>query len=156
MPIEQRPANLVVLAGPNGSGKTTFFERYLAKWNIPFINPDVIAKQMAPQDPAGIALRAARVAESEERFLTTGQSFINEGIRPDPNLLKEARERSFCTRVIFICVESPELNASRVIHGLAQGGHLVPLEATAARYDRALNSLAEAAQLADQLLLVDK
>ena len=156
MTSEPRPPNLVALAGPNGSGKSTFFEIHLAKWNTPFLNRDVIAMRIAPWNPAGAALRAARVAEAQRwRFLEVGQSFVTEGIRPDPKLLMEATARGFFTRVVFICVESPELNVSRVIYRISRQGHSVPLEAVVARYDRALKSLPEAARVAGQLLLVD-
>jgi predicted ABC-type ATPase len=101
-----RLPNFVVLAGPNGSGKTTFFERYLAKWEAPFVNPDVIAKQIAPNDPSGAALRAARIADNQRRELLIEKvSFITEGIRPDAKLLLEAKERGYFTRVVFVCVE---------------------------------------------------
>ena len=151
-----RSPNLIVLAGPNGSGKSTFFDRHLAKWKLVFVNPDIIAKQIAPEDPSGAAFRATRIAEEQRRgFLESGQSFITEGIRPDLKLLIEAKDRGYFTRVVFVCLNSPEINVSRVVHRVSEGGHSVPLGAVVARYPRALNSLPEAAQIADQLLLVD-
>lgn len=145
-----------MLAGPNGSGKSTFFAKRLAKWNVPFVNPDVIAKEIAPQDPAGAALRAARIAEDQRRqFLDEHVSFITEGIRPDPKLLIDAKNRGYLTRVVFVCVESPDLNVSRVRLRVLQGGHSVPEDAIVARYDRSLKSLPEAVQIADQVLLFD-
>lgn len=142
MSAKSRPPNLVVLAGPNGSGKSTFFDRHLAKWNLPFVNPDVIAKYIAPLDPSGAALRAARIADDQrKKLLDEGVPFATEGIRPDPYLLRQAKDRGFFTRVIFICVKSSDLNVSRVIHRVLQGGHSVPEGAIVARYDRALKSL---------------
>ena len=44
---------------------------------------------------------------------------------------------------------------SRVVHRVLRGGHSVPEGTIVARYDRALKSLPEASQLADQLLLFD-
>jgi predicted ABC-type ATPase len=161
MDAEQRaayagPPKLTVLAGPNGSGKSTFFARHLAKWGLPFVNPDVIAKSIAPDDPAGAALRAAQTAESQRRrLLEEGVSFMTEGIRPDPKLLRGAKKRGYFTRVLFVCVKSPDINVARVIIRVSQGGHSVPEDAIVARYDRALKSLPDAAQLADQLLLID-
>ena len=58
-----RPPNLIFLAGPNGSGKSTFFDRRLAKWNLAFVNPDVIAKEIAPEDPSGAAFRANAITK---------------------------------------------------------------------------------------------
>jgi len=151
-----RAPELVVLAGPNGSGKSTFFDRRLAKWDLPFVNPDIIAKQIAPLDPSGAALRAARIADEERgKLLAEGVPFVTEGIRPDPRMLEEAKDRGYYTRVIFICVKSPDLNVARVSFRVLQGGHSVPEDAIVARYARSLSSLPEAVRIADQVLLFD-
>ncbi len=156
MPDKSRPPELIILAGPNGSGKSTFFDRRLAKWALPFVNPDNIAKDIAPLDPSGAALRAARIADDQrKKFLEGRTSFVSEGIRPDPKLLKEAKDLGFFIRVVFICVGSSNLNVSRVRFRVLQGGHSVPEDAIVARYDRSLKSLPGASQLADQLLLFD-
>ncbi len=156
MPDKLRPPNFVVLAGPNGSGKSTFFAQRLAKWKLPFINPDVIAKEIAPLDPSGAALRVSRIADSKRReLLAQGASFVTEGIRPDPKLVDEAKARGYFTRVVFVCVSSPNLNVLRVRLRILQGGHSVPEDAIVARYARALQSLPQMSQLADQLLLFD-
>lgn len=67
----------------------------------------------------------------------------------------EAKDRGYFTRVVFVCLNSPEINVSRVVHRVSEGGHSVPLGAVVARYPRALDSLPQAAQISDQLLLVD-
>ena len=151
-----RPPNLIFLAGPNGSGKSTFFDRRLAKWNLTFVNPDLIAKEIDPADPSGAAFRANAITKAQRmRLLESGESFVTEGIRPDLKLIEEAKKRGYYTRVIFVCVKSPALNVTRVKLRVSEGGHSVPLGAVVARYPRALESLPEAAQIADQLLLVD-
>ncbi len=147
---------LVVLAGPNGSGKSTFYAHRLAKWNLPFINPDEIAKELALSDPAQAAFRAFREAISRRsQLLSEGRSFATEGIRPDPGLLKEAAAQGYLTRVVFVCTEAPGLNVDRVAYRVTQGGHHVEPKAVEARYHRALESLPEAVALAQQLLLFD-
>jgi predicted ABC-type ATPase len=151
-----RPPDFIVLAGPNGSGKSTFFNRRLAKWDLPFVNPDIIAKEIAPFDPSGAALRASRIADEERaKLLAQGVPFVTEGIRPDPRLLKEAKDRGYYTRVLFVCVTSPDLNVARVSLRVLQGGHSVPEDAIVARYARSVKSLPEAVQIADQVLLFD-
>ena len=151
-----RPPNLIFLAGPNGSGKSTFYDRRLAKWKLAFVNPDVIAKQVAPEDPSGAAFRANAITKAQRiRLLESGESFVTEGIRPDLKLIEEAKKHGYYTRVIFVCVKSPNINVTRVKLRVSEGGHSVPLGAVVARYPRALNSLPEAAKIADQLLLVD-
>ena len=43
---------LWVVAGPNGTGKSTLANKYLAG-RLPIVNPDVIAQALAPTDPHG-------------------------------------------------------------------------------------------------------
>lgn len=154
--LPERRTELVVLAGPNGSGKSTVFQTFLAKWNLPFVNPDEIAKTLAPGDPNQVAFRAFREAMARRvQLLDARQSFVTEGIRPDPALLRDAAARGYFTRVVFVCMESPELNVRRVALRVSQGGHNIPSKTVEARYPRALESLPEAVRLADQLILVD-
>ena len=44
---------LLILAGPNGSGKTTFYQRLAAQDSslacLPFVNADIIAQQLAAE-----------------------------------------------------------------------------------------------------------
>jgi len=42
---------LWVLAGGNGAGKTTFYNLYLAKYGISFVNADLIAKDLNSVNP---------------------------------------------------------------------------------------------------------
>ena len=154
-PLVRRP-NLVILAGPNGSGKSTVFERHLRKWSLPFVNRDVIAKGLDADNPDKAALRALRVASSQQReLLKRRQGFVTESIRPDPDLIREAREVGYKTRVLFICLETPDMNMARVRNRVARGGHSVPPGAILARYDRAIASAVQAVQQTEQLLIVD-
>ena len=155
LPLDSR-LNLVALVGPNGSGKSTFFRRFLAKWNLPFVNPDEIAKQLGLADPTQAAFRAFREAtKRRNQLLADGRSFVTEGIRPDPGFLKEAAAKGWFTRVLFVCTNAPAINIDRVAYRVEHGGHHVDPKAVEARYYRSLESLPEAAAIASQLILFD-
>jgi predicted ABC-type ATPase len=53
---------LHVIAGPNGAGKTTFASRFLPAYtnSAEFVNADVIAARISPDDPEKAAIRAGR------------------------------------------------------------------------------------------------
>ena len=95
----ERP-QLVVIAGSNGAGKTTFYEAYLDAVPLPFVNSDRIAKQIAPDDPAHVAYEAARIADQVRRsLLDERRSFIMETVFSDPEgdelaFLREATDAS--------------------------------------------------------------
>ena len=55
---------LIVLAGSNGAGKSTYYRAALSNTGLPFINADELAVAMRPADPGAVAYEAMRVAES--------------------------------------------------------------------------------------------
>jgi predicted ABC-type ATPase len=57
-PLDQRPV-LVALAGPNGSGKTTFYHAHLKPCGLPLVNADVLARELN-LDPYAAAKLVAR------------------------------------------------------------------------------------------------
>lgn len=69
---------LHLLAGPNGSGKTTFYEHVLKPvTGLPFVNADVIARKRWPGSDQDHSYEAAQIAaDQRESLITSGQSFI--------------------------------------------------------------------------------
>ncbi len=57
------PPKIVIIAGPNGSGKTTFAEEFLLREaECPeFINADLIARGLSPFQSDRVAARAGRI-----------------------------------------------------------------------------------------------
>jgi predicted ABC-type ATPase len=51
---------LTIVAGANGSGKSTLTKLFTD--NIPIIDPDAIAREIAPEQPESAALAAGRKA----------------------------------------------------------------------------------------------
>ena len=106
----ERP-QLVVIAGSNGAGKTTFYEAYLDAVPLPFVNSDRIAKQIAPDDPAHVAYEAARIADQVRRsLLDERRSFIMETVFSDPEgdelaFLREATDAGYA--VVLLLVGAP-------------------------------------------------
>ena len=67
---EQRP-QLRIIAGPNGSGKTTFVRTFLPRYAAVrnFVNADLIAAGLSPFAPETVALAAGRLMLAEIRRL---------------------------------------------------------------------------------------
>ena len=55
--------NVYVIAGPNGSGKTTFATMFLPDYaKCPnFVNADLIAQGLAPFEPRSAAIKAGKL-----------------------------------------------------------------------------------------------
>lgn len=152
---------LLVLAGPNGAGKSTFYELFLRQTGLRFVNADLIARVIAPEDPLAAGYAAAAAAEVERRaLLAAHQSFCMETVFSDPmgaklSLLREAREAGFEVRMIFIGLASVALSEARVVQRVLAGGHDVPSEKLIARYPRTLSNLKRALEGVDALELYD-
>jgi len=67
-----------IIAGPNGSGKTTFARMFLPDYvNCPnFVNADLIAQGLAPFEPRSAAIKAGRlVLQQIHEFSGRGVDF---------------------------------------------------------------------------------
>jgi len=61
--------NVYIIAGPNGSGKTTFASKFLPEYvKCPnFVNADMIAQGLAPFGPRSAAIKAGNLVLQPER-----------------------------------------------------------------------------------------
>lgn len=152
---------LVVLAGPNGAGKSTFFELFLRSTGIRFVNADVIARAIRPDDPMAVSLQAAEAADVVRHSLVElGESFCMETVFSDPvgaklGFIQHAKSRGYRVVLVFVGLASAELSQARVIQRVAEGGHDVPDEKIFARYPRSLRNLERALGLADEARIFD-
>lgn len=142
---------LIVIAGPNGSGKTTVTRqlREHKAWlaGVEVINPDEIAQQRfgdwnAPAD----VRKAARAAASErESLLAKGRSLAFETVfsaSDKIDFILRAKAVGYFVRFLFVSTDHPAINASRVARRVMEGGHTVPIEKIVARYAKSIANAA--------------
>ena len=151
---------LWIMAGPNGSGKTTFARRHLVG-RLPIVNPDEIARELNPARPftPENAIKAGRLAlEQQERLLAEHRSFALEttfsGNR-ELAFMRAAKAEGYKVNLIFICTGSPLISTGRIALRTEDGEHFVPREDVERRYHRSLGNLAEGVALADRAWLID-
>lgn len=146
-------SQLIVLAGPNGAGKSTFYDAFLAESPLLFLNADLLAAE------TGIdSLEAARILDAaRDRMIESRISFIAETVFSDPKLdmMKKAVEARFDVTLIYIGVVDAALSAKRVDQRIAIGGHDVPRDRIASRFERSLRNLAEAIKVVPTVKLYD-
>jgi predicted ABC-type ATPase len=148
--------DLVLLAGPNGAGKSTFYEVHLRATGLPFLNSDVVVRELGVSD-----YEASRALDKiRELYIERGISFISETVFSDPvgakiAMLRRAMDAGFNVRLIYIGLESPALAEARVSHRVGNGGHPVPFDKITARYPRSLANLSLAVKFVSSVELFD-
>lgn len=153
------PPELWLLVGGNGSGKSTFYEKFLATKKIPLINADNIARMLWPDQPELHSYEAALLAEKERfRLLEEQQTFCFETVFSHPSKLDfvgAAKAAGFVIKVLYFHLHTTELNIARVACRVTAGGHDVPEDKIRGRIPRTLNLVRDSIGLADELHLVD-
>ena len=113
-----------------------------------YINADEIKKNLKCSD-----LEAAQLAEKQrEDHVEHMEEFCFETVlSTDRNLklLKKAKERGYFIRCYYVLTADPMINVFRVRSRVESGGHGVPEEKIALRYDRALALVKELVKLCD-------
>lgn len=101
---------LIVVAGPNGTGKTSITEQPLRhEWmgGCVYVNPDFIARDEFGDwnAPDAVFKAATRAAELREQCLDNGRSLAFETVLSMPDnveFIRRAREAGFFVRLFFV------------------------------------------------------
>jgi len=131
---------LYIVAGANGSGKTTFALNFAELDNLKFINADEIAKKYDSNDIQKYKVKAGREFFFQlDKSLKEEKSFIIETTMSGKYLVKvinEAKEKAFNVTIIYLFLETNKENIYRVKNRVLKGGHDVPEEDIIRRYYR--------------------
>jgi len=154
---------LIIIAGPNGSGKTTFTPQMLQHdWadGCLFINPDEIAKNEFGDwnSPEAVLKAVIRAQEMREECLKTRKSMLIESVFSAPDKLdfiRRAKDTGFFIRFFFIGTDSPEINSARVTRRVLHGGHEVPIAKIISRYSKSIANASSALLTADRGYVYD-
>ena len=153
------PRHLWVLAGGNGAGKTTFYNLYLAKYGITFVNADLIAKDIDPENPEGISYHAATVAAKiREDLISQGVSFCFETVfshESKIDLIAQAKANGYKIILVYIHLFDSSLNEARVNQRVSEGGHSVPTQKIHSRIPRTVKCIKTALSIVDEARILD-
>jgi predicted ABC-type ATPase len=160
--VSKKP-ELVVIAGPNGSGKTSITEQLLQHtWteNCLYINPDIIAQnEFGGWNSPKAFLQAAQKAQSlREECLRDSRSMAFETVFSAPDkieFLHRAKDAGFFIRLFFVCTNSPEINVARIAQRVKEGGHTVPTEKIISRYSKSIAQCAAVVSIVDRAYIYD-
>lgn len=147
----ERPV-LWIVAGPNGSGKSSLYNRTdIEGWggSVWIINPDLLTAKIVDHEGAQIQdanLGAVqRIAAWLEASINTYQTIGVETVLSSPKYLRLvdlAHGKGFIVRMLYVVLDTVDLQYDRVAIRVQTGGHDVPRDKIAARRQRSFEQLA--------------
>ncbi len=163
MESSDKSPELIIIAGPNGSGKTTITTQFLHhEWSegILYINPDIIAQEkFGDWNSTESVLKAAQYCENlREDCLRERRSFVFETVfsaQDKIDFILRAKEAGFFIRLFFIATSSPAINASRIANRVMEGGHDVAISKIISRYQKSIINCSLIAPIVDRLYVYD-
>jgi predicted ABC-type ATPase len=161
--MTERKPELIIIAGPNGSGKTSVTKKFLHhEWadGTTYINPDEVANEMfGDWNSIDSIIKAANYcAEWRERCIEEKQSFVFETVMSSEDKIKfitKAKEEGFFVRLFFISTSNPAINASRIAGRVMKGGHDVPITKIISRYFKSIRNCKNLSKIVDRLYIYD-
>ncbi|WP_294558752.1 zeta toxin family protein [uncultured Bacteroides sp.] len=154
---------LIVIAGPNGSGKTSVTSKILHhEWmeDAVYINPDIIAQEkFGNWNSKEAVMQAVKYCEElREQCLVERKSLIFEtvlSVEDKIDYILRAKEVGFFIRFFFVCTEHPTINAARIARRVMEGGHDVPITKIISRYDKSIANSSIVSEFVDRAYIYD-
>jgi predicted ABC-type ATPase len=155
-------ANLYVISGCNGAGKTTASYSVLPDMlNCKeFVNADEIAKGLSPFQPEKVPIEAGRI------MLDRIKELINQNIdfafettlaaKSYVQFIREAQLKGYFVTLVYFWLNSPELAVERVKTRVNSGGHDIPEPVIHRRYHAGIVNLSKLyLPICDYWLVID-
>ena len=154
---------LIVIAGPNGSGKTSVTSKILHhEWmeDAIYINPDIVAQEIfGDWNSKEAVLQSIKYCEDlREKCLIEYKSLIFEtvlSVEDKIDYIMRAKKAGFFIRFFFVCTEHPTINAARIARRVMEGGHDVPITKIISRYEKSIINSSIVAGFVDRTYVYD-
>lgn len=127
--------NLYIIAGANGSGKTTFAKEYAQEKGIEFVNADEIAFKIKESD-----IKAGRVfLQTIDEHIRHKNDFAMETTlsgRYIISIIKKAKALGYKVSLYYLFLETLDEHIARVKNRVLNGGHDIPVKDISRRFGR--------------------
>jgi predicted ABC-type ATPase len=143
--------HFLIIGGPNGSGKSSAYSQASAEAagiSFRIINPDRFAARLRDierLDPGEANLQAVQRIEAWlETSILAGHDIGVETVLSTPKyrrLVTLAKRLGYSFHLLYVVLNSPQLNIERVRQRVLEGGHDVPEDRIIARYHKSLGQL---------------
>ncbi|MEA3552834.1 MAG: zeta toxin family protein [Campylobacterota bacterium] len=157
-----------IIAGPNGSGKTTFSISLIKNTNIltgMHLNADMILKANENDDflkdfaPLEQHLKVSSLIDNKiDELIEEGENLILETVFSSSYKLEtfqKLKDAGYFINMIFVSTQDPLINVQNVALRVEKGGHAVPIDKIFKRFKGAHENLETIAKDVDCLILID-
>ncbi len=144
--MDKKTNNIYIIAGSNGSGKTTFAKRFLPKYaKCPnFINADLIAQGLSPFEPQTAALKAGKIVLQQiEEFSARGLDFGFETTLSGKSyvkLLDDLIKKGYELHLYYLWIPDTRLAIERIKGRVLEGGRNIPDIDVRRRFTRSISN----------------
>jgi predicted ABC-type ATPase len=175
----------VIVAGHNGSGKSTMWRRALAdRLEMPLLNADRMMLSILPEpgDDGHLVPWAARLRDRDIGWMRVAQqgvqAFVSQAMaarvafametvfsyweeQPDGriasklDLITDLQAAGYFVLLVFVGLNSAGASINRVATRVRDGGHGVPVETLRRRFPKTQKAIAAALKIADASILAD-
>ncbi|MDQ3063483.1 MAG: AAA family ATPase [Acidobacteriota bacterium] len=138
--MPKQNSEVIVIAGGNGVGKTTFARAFLQEYNYEFLNADEIAKSLSAENPSGKKISAGKLFFKRlHEAIAQNKSLLIESTlsgRYLQKFIEGLQKQDYQIRIVFLFVESTEILIERIAERVKKGGHFVSDEDVKRRFVR--------------------
>lgn len=159
--MDNKP-QVYIIAGANGSGKTTFATEFLPNYaDCPtFINADTIARGLSGFSPDAVALKAGRILlEQIETYASKRIDFAFETTLSGINYLSRLRDlkkEGYLVHLFFLWIPDVKLSLARVANRVKMGGHDIAEKVVRRRFHKGTKNFFKLyRQILDSWMLFD-
>jgi len=141
---KKKKNELVIISGPNGSGKTTFARAFLKNRPYYYLSADDIAREIDPDN-----FDKARLKAGKEFFIRLENLKIQQTDVIIENTLSglylrkiipQFKDHNYIISIVFIFIEDPQICIERIKERVLKGGHYIADKDVLRRYYRCNNN----------------
>ena len=143
--VKQLEKIVYIIAGPNGCGKSTLANELLQEQDMPFLNADQIAEEIAGE----ASVEQVRVTAGKiffrrlDEYTSEGKSFAVESTLSGKYLVRfieKLKRLNYTVNIKYVYIADPEEAISRIRCRVLSGGHHIPDEDVVRRFGRSIRN----------------
>jgi predicted ABC-type ATPase len=153
---------LYILAGPNGTGKTTFYSiavlsGFIDK-KLPFINVDIITQKLGGYNEDNYVKASEIYRDTVKKYIESNEDFMIESNLADSRSyewISLIKAKNYQIILYYLSTDDVLINIGRVQRRVAEGGHDIPESIIRTRYSQSHSYLKTKLSEFNEVYLID-